>query len=263
MHKRPVGEYVTLGQMERFLTDCNPGQDVHGSGWVLDNLEGLHALLPEYGFVVSARAAADVLSDVLADLQASPPDAKLTVAQAQALNESMLKFRTTLTAEAGGMVAYIATDKRYPVQSLLENMAALFPPGGFDELPEITRHDLAEAGKAIAYELPTAAAFHLLRATEEALRVFYRSWVRSKRIKVENWGAMTSDMRKRRTKPPEALLNHLDHIRQNFRNPTDHPEKIYDIEEVQDLLGLCCDAIRRLTPRITSSDRARLAKTEA
>ena len=38
----------------------------------------------------------------------------------------------------------------------------------------------------------------------------------------------------------------LDHIRSNFRNPTDHPEKIYDIEEVQDLLNVRCDAISRM-----------------
>ena len=68
---------------------------------------------------------------------------------------------------------------------------------------------------------------------------------------------MTGDMRKRKTRPPEALLNHLDHIRENFRNPTDHPDKVYDTEEAQDLLALCCDAMGRMEPRITKADKKR------
>jgi len=38
----------------------------------------------------------------------------------------------------------------------------------------------------------------------------------------------------------------LDNIRRSFRNPTQHPDKIYDIQEVQDLFGLCIDAINRM-----------------
>ncbi|MCH8069815.1 MAG: hypothetical protein IID16_11195, partial [Candidatus Marinimicrobia bacterium] len=47
-------------------------------------------------------------------------------------------------------------------------------------------------------------------------------------------------------KPPVELLDTLDRIRINFRNPTSHPDKIYDIEEAQDLFGLCVDAINRM-----------------
>jgi hypothetical protein len=51
---------------------------------------------------------------------------------------------------------------------------------------------------------------------------------------------------KKRVKPPDALLDTLDRIRVNFRNPTSHPEKIYDLDEVQDLFGLCVDALNRI-----------------
>ena len=45
--------------------------------------------------------------------------------------------------------------------------------------PDIAKIDLAEAGRALAFELPTAAAFQLLRATEQVLRDFYVDWVPS------------------------------------------------------------------------------------
>ena len=47
-----------------------------------------------------------------------------------------------------------------------------------------------------------------------------------------------------------VLLNNLDNIRQSFRNPTQHPEKIYDIQEVQDLWSLCVDVVNRMSSDI-------------
>ena len=35
----------------------------------------------------------------------------------------------------------------------------------------------------------------------------------------------------------------LDRIRANYRNPTNHPEKIYNIEEAQDLFNLCVGVV--------------------
>lgn len=58
---------------------------------------------------------------------------------------------------------------------------------------------------------------------------------------------MVEQLRKKCSKrPPRELLDALDRIRENFRNPTNHPDKIYDIEEVQDLFGLCLDVINRM-----------------
>jgi hypothetical protein len=113
-------------------------------------------------------------------------------------------------------------------------------------LDDLAKLDMAEAGRAIVFELPTAAAFHVLRATEQVLQDFYRTWVRQRRVKPMLWGSMLKDMRSKSRRPPDALLNHLDHIRLSFRNPTDHPEKSYDIEEAQDLFALCCEAIGRM-----------------
>lgn len=62
------------------------------------------------------------------------------------------------------------------------------------------------------------------------------------------WGPMVTHLKKRKAKPipPATLLNNLDNIRVSFRNPTQHPEKIYDIQEVQDLFGLCVDVVNRM-----------------
>jgi hypothetical protein len=56
---------------------------------------------------------------------------------------------------------------------------------------------------------------------------------------------MVEHLRKRSDAPPRSLLDGLDNIRHNFRNPTQHPEAIYDIQEAQDLLSLSLDAVGR------------------
>lgn len=55
-------------------------------------------------------------------------------------------------------------------------------------------------------------------------------------------------LRHRKKPPPAALLDNLDNIRRSFRNPTQHPDKIYDIQEAQDLFHLCVDVVNRMAP---------------
>src|SRR5262249_30309736 len=142
--------------------------------------------------------------------------------------------------------AYVVTPKILDVQRLLGNVSILFAPGVFQKLPEIAKRDYSEAGKCIAFERPTAAAFHLLRGTESVLRAFYCHLAKRRRVSMM-WGPIVQDLQKRKRAAIHLdLLNHMDHIRTSFRNPTQHPEKVYDIHEAQDLWSLCVDATNRM-----------------
>jgi hypothetical protein len=58
------------------------------------------------------------------------------------------------------------------------------------------------------------------------------------------WAGMVEGLRKRKTRrPSNELLDLLDGIRRNYRNPTHHPEKTYDIDEAQDLFAQCLAAL--------------------
>ena len=194
----------------------------------------------------SRRVPAPSSTSIYLDLSGLDPDHELTPEEAHDLRAAVDRIRPTLDAEADGNLAHIATDKRWEVRKLTDDVGSLMAPGVYDALPEIARTDFAEAGKCIAFERPTAAAFHLLRGTESVLRHFYLSVVRQKRLKNPMWGPMTEALRKRKTPPPAALLNNLDNVREHYRNPTQHPDKVYDIEEVQDLLPLCAQVVGQM-----------------
>lgn len=86
------------------------------------------------------------------------------------------------------------------------------------------------------------------------MKYFYCSKVKRDHVNLM-WGPIVADLRKKRSPPPAILLNNLDNLRTGFRNPTQHPEKIYDIEEVQDLFALSADAVNRMIKYLRERSR--------
>lgn len=245
MLAKSIGGYFLFGTCVRFLQDARKGQFIHGNGYMIDNLQHLFNHLDELNLQVTQRASHN-LKELMTELQASEQTSLLTDVQATKLGGFVNDLRKTLEAELGGFEAYVVTPKRLDVTKLLDTVYDLFAPDVYWLLPEIAMHDFAEAGKCIAFECPTAAAFHILRATESVLRDYYCRMIKKSRCDLM-WGPIILDLRKRRkTQHKKVLLNNLDNIRLSFRNPTQHPEKIYDIQEVQDVWGLCVDVVNRM-----------------
>ncbi len=247
MLRKSIYSYFWFGTNIRYLQDVREGYRLGtlDGGGVRMNLIAFFARLEEFKLHVSRRASEE-LKEVSDELLGKPDDHALTSDEAERLRDAMRQVRHTLEAELLGFDAYILTPKRLDVERLTGKVEDLLAPGIFDGLPELARYDLTEAGKCIAFERPTAAAFHLLRCTEEMVKRLYFHLVKRDRKQLM-WGPMIADLRTRpRAKQHKDLLNHLDHIRTSFRNPTQHPEKRYDIQEAQDLWSLCVDSISRI-----------------
>lgn len=253
MQAKPINGYFSFGTCVRYLQDAKDKSLIHGPSFILENIESLYRFLDELNLQVTQRAAYH-LDDFKKELEATEKDALLTSEQAIKLNNIVTDLRQTLGAELSGFEAYVVTPKRIDVTKLLNEVYELFAPDIYWMLPEIANHDFDEAGKCIAFERPTAAAFHILRATEAVIKFYYCSKVKRKRCQLM-WGNIIQDLRKRRkTKDKNVLLNNLDNIRLSFRNPTQHPEKIYDIQEVQDLWSLCVDVVNRMMQDLNEND---------
>ena len=138
---------------------------------------------------------------------------------------------------------------RLDSKKLLNNVSALFPSRVFGSLHEVAQYDFQEAGKCILFERPTAAAFHLMRGTEMVLRQFYRAKT-GKDSGDTPWGPIIAELKKTEDRQLKPLYDHLNNIRENFRNPTQHPDKIYSIDEAQDLFGVCIDVVDQMIPII-------------
>jgi hypothetical protein len=248
MIKLPMWSYIEIGTSLRFLQDAQQGDllKVKGEGgYILDNIKRTLDTLDVFGFPVTKRASTE-LQKFYNKHRNCKFDTRLTLEQASELESIVTTLRHTFTAEAKGIFAYMVTDKRIDVNKLLDDVAVLFSPGTFRLMPDIAQYDFMEAGKCIAYELPTAAAFHTLRGTESTLRLYYCTHIKRLRITTLLWRPMVEHLKRCKKPIPKILLDNLDNIALNFRNPTAHPEYKYDIYEVQDLFNLCVDVNNRM-----------------
>jgi hypothetical protein len=256
MEHKSLYPYYWFGTCLRYLQDAAKGTLVNGEGRILHNINALFRDINQLGLPATKSLATEHLNQVHENLKKYADGAAIEESDRKLLREGINTVRTTLDVEIKGLGAYVTTPKRLDINKLLNDVGTLFAPGVFDSLPQIAIYDFQEAGKCIAFERPTAAAFHCLRGTEDVLRFYCQKMIRQKRIKSQDWGPIVTDLRARpRTSAFSVLNNHLDNIRDSFRNPTQHPEARYDIHEAQDLFSLCVEVINRMIGTLKKEQR--------
>lgn len=158
----------------------------------------------------------------------------------------MKNLENLVFSEAQTKRVYILSESRFNLESLLSAPAKMFEDGTFVRLPAIAQMDIQSAFRCVAFDQPTASAFHILRATEAILREYYIHKVKRNREKIPMWGNMLDGLNKQK-KRDEKLLNRLKHIKDAVRNPTAHPEMVFTLNECQDLIGICIDVINLMS----------------
>src|SRR5258708_11784859 len=117
---------------------------------------------------------------------------------------------------------FVSRKLGYETPLLIEEAENLLPESIREAIPEAIP-DLQQAGKCIAFDIPTAAGFHIIRATEGVIRLYYRHVVGTlPKPKMRNWGAYNKVLEQRGA--DKRITGFLDHIREYHRNPVLHPE---------------------------------------
>ena len=70
----------------------------------------------------------------------------------------------------------------------------------------------------------------------------------------DNWGNIIINLKSIPVPPPSEILDQLDAIRVNYRNPTAHPELIYTTDDVQDLLSECIAVVNRVVNHLNDKN---------
>lgn len=183
--------------------------------------------------------------------------------QVSEVRDAAKEFETVLRNECLIMDTYFVSKKGTYSKDLIENAHHHIPEPTRGRLPDQTRMDFDQAGKCIAFDVPTAAAFHLLRGTEAVIKKYYELIVpgpKKASPKMRNWGTYIRLMKNHGGDNHAMLL--LDHLRDVYRNPVLHPEEIYTDERVQVLFGICISAVVLLesaVEKLTAKSAAPLA----
>jgi hypothetical protein len=152
-------------------------------------------------------------------------------------------FKTALAAEIGTFPAYFVSQKgSFDTLTLLDEPWRLFPPGLWAKVPE-ARFDVAEAGKALCYELSTACGVHVFRAVECVLRRYYSEVTGGKaHPKVRNIAVYINAMRQAK-KGDEKVLGVLAQLSSLHRNPLAHPDAALTMDEAISIVGMAHSAM--------------------
>jgi hypothetical protein len=248
MHSISIYTYVVIGLHLRHI-HATEHDEIPSD--VLEAIGKLRARLDETEFVVSLSGMYlfEEVEVKIRDLGEAP---YIGADIANQVRDVAMQLERIVFSEATTRSAYILPQRRFNSQYLLTCPEQLLRSGSFEKLSTIAQFDLASAGRCLLFGESTAAAFHILRATEDTLKAYYFYHRRKDRLIRPMWAQMITQLRAKKTnKPSQVLLDSLDLVRNSYRNPTQHPEAIYDIDQAQDLFGVCLDLISKMTAELT------------
>lgn len=157
------------------------------------------------------------------------------------------RFETVLSEELPIVDTYSVKQKgAYSTSELIDNADAVFPAAIRPKLPPRAVADIREAGKCLAFETPTAAGFHIVRAIESVILAYYAKIVgKPMPPRMRNWGVYIKALRESGSADPK-IVEFLAHIKDSYRNPVAHPEAQLTVDEVLVLLSVAVGAISQM-----------------
>jgi len=250
MKTKNINDYVLFGKRINYLRLVKHGFPYHPKNLIKDSFERFIRNIDELNLEVTSKVKwFRELKEYKERLDKTPSDFILERKDANKISNLMDNLNSVISAELQGRIVYVITEKRIKVEKLLDEIKDLFAQNIFSELPDLPRFDFNEGGKCIAFERSTAGAFHILRGMEGIVRWFFDKLNSSSGCK-DNWGNIITNLKSLSVPPPREILDQLDAIRVNYRNPTAHPELTYTNDEVQDLLSECIAVVNRIVKHL-------------
>ncbi len=118
-----------------------------------------------------------------------------------------------------------------------------------DKVPEDAKADTRQAGRSLAFDLSTAAGFHIARALETVLVITMNAFgCSTPKESQRNWGFYIRELDAHGLK--KEAIHHLTQLKDLHRNPLIHPEITLTPTEAQQLWALCTTLIMVLIEEI-------------
>ena len=133
---------------------------------------------------------------------------------------------------------------------LFSNIADVFEKETWDFIPESAQYDIIEGGEALLFNLPTCSSFMFMRALEDCIRKLCDKLETKKQnitfgvaINIVVDGRENFDINQ---KVFERQIDFLKYIKDEYRNPSAHPDKTFSQKEAEQLFQVINVAIDKL-----------------
>jgi len=242
----------------RSISDAAPIKD---SLYILYTADfSLNGFLTESVYSSSIRATAapgmNLLGAIRGLLQAEDQERHPTFYETYNLTNLLNEFETVLTAEMNVGHTYLVTRKRgYDTATLIDSAEEIFAHEFSAMFPEAVA-EIRQAGRCVAFELATAAGFHMMRAIEMVLRRYYDAVTKgAERPKTNNIGDYLRELENMKVGDEKTIFC-LKQIKALHRNALIHPEVTLSLDEAMALLGIVQSAIVSMMKEMPGSQPA-------
>jgi hypothetical protein len=178
------------------------------------------------------------------------PERKLEWGEWYGITNGLKEFEPVFAAELPTFATYNVSQKGiYSTSDLIERSEMAIDESARSVISPELISDFNQAGRCLAFSLPTAAGFHTMRSVEGVLRIYWRLVMnRPPNAKAPMMSNCIEQLRKNDEDP--RLMDILDHIRDLHRNTTMHPEIFLDMKEALRLFDIAKSAISAMGDRI-------------
>jgi hypothetical protein len=262
-----IGVFITRLEDKEDYSHADLAKDLAGIEDQLQQLCDLPVFLPH-----SKEAAQRILSD-LKEILGETPDADK---QSNEIIPQNIRKNTTrnigrladrLGSELSKSDLYFVSEKRiYSAKGLIFNAEKMLPEKVIEAIPEQCKRDVQEAGRAIAFDLPTAAGFHISRALETVVLMYFpvldlEPLEETQRSLGKYINLLKGQKVCGQQIDPVDVINDritglLGYFKDEFRNPLMHPELLLDDDEALDLFQAALSAISMMATDIISRKAA-------
>lgn len=174
--------------------------------------------------------------------------------QANNIAVAVQQLKTVLQAEWGTLAAYFVPQQGiYQTDALIDEAHMVLPEEIRSKLDSMVLSEIREAGRCLAFGVPTASGFHIMRAVEAVLWSYCESVDipgLSQPPKGKVWGAYTTYLDKSAEADVREVHALLLQLKDNHRNLIMHPEVVLDADGAYRLFQESQSAIIAMADRL-------------
>lgn len=161
------------------------------------------------------------------------------------------EFETVLAAELQALDTYFISQKGiYSTPDLIDRADMALDGSVRAIISAEASGDFRQAGRCLAFDLPTAAGFHAMRATENVLRQYHRAVVKPASVTITpDMATCINELRKAGADAKTLAI--LDQIRDLHRNTIMHPEAFLTPSEGLRLFDIAKSAISAMADQVS------------
>ncbi|HJR07521.1 MAG TPA: hypothetical protein VJ842_09705 [Pyrinomonadaceae bacterium] len=205
---------------------------------------GYHAPLPRR-CIESAQQLHAMIAVVMNEARTNPGEL-INHQHLVNLRASLDFFEQALSHAFDDVPFFVATEKgTHRTSKLLVKADENLPQEVRNRLTNEIRDDIKAAGKCLAFDTPTAAGFHIIRAVEALIRAYHaRATGTTLSTRSRSWGTYLTGLRKHGA--DQKVIGMIEHIKDFYRNPIMHPQESLTPDEALSLFHTSLSAIVQL-----------------